>query len=123
MWKKTLLALATVVALAGFGTVADSSPAAAQGMHRVQPRMHAPAPRHWGGVQHVPRGYYRPAPRWDGRRHWRGHRHWYGSGIWFYPPGVYGGYAYSDCRIVRKRVRVWTDDGWEYRWRRYRICA
>jgi hypothetical protein len=122
MWKKTLLALATVVALAGFGTLVESSPAAAQGMHHYQPRMQAHAPRHWGGVQHVPRGYYRPPPhRWHGPRHWHGPR--YGSGVWFSPPGLYAGYAYSDCRIVRKRVRVWTDDGWDYRWRRYRYCG
>jgi hypothetical protein len=127
MWKKTLLALATVAALAGFGAI--SGDARAAGAHRpMPPRMHAPGPR-IGAVPRVRPGYYAHTPRagwhhprrWHGRRSWGG---WAGPGLLFYPPGVYGAYGdYTECRIVRKRVRVWTDDGWRRRWRRVRYCS
>ena len=129
MWKKTLLALATVAALAGIGTIADTAPAAAQGMHGpMPPRMHAPGPRfspmHGGprfSGMHNPRPVFRHGP--PRHRHWRGDR-WYGGGIGFYPPGLYGVYGgYSDCRIVRKRVRIETDYGWRWGWRKVRYCG
>ena len=124
MFKKSLLALAAVVALAGFTTFAE--PAAAQGMHRPpMPRMHAPGPRmmpmHGGprvGAFHHPRPgpIYRPA-----LRHHRITRPWIAPVIPYYPSGVYG--YYDDCRIVRKRVRVLTDYGWRLRWRTVRYCG
>jgi hypothetical protein len=140
MWKKTLLALATVAALAGFGTIADTAPAAAQGMHRpLPPRMHAPAPRmhvapryaapryvtpRYAGM-HGPRPVFRHGP--PHRRHWRGHGWyggWYASGLLIPPPGVYGYYdGYTTCRIVRKRVRIETDYGWRWGWRKVRRCV
>lgn len=131
MWKKTILALATVAALAGFGSLFESAPAAAQGMHRPPPRMqtmrmHAPRPMiarpmHWRGDRPVRPPY----------RHWHGPRHraWYGWGYgwgyrpWAPPPGVYGYYTQSTCRVVWRKVRVWTDDGWRRRWRKVRYCA
>lgn len=119
MWKKTLLALATVVALAGFGSLVEATPAAAQGMHHRPPIMHAPPPRHWGGGPHVvPRGYYHTP-----RHRWGGPSYGFRSTVRVYPPGVYGYYGYSDCRIVRKRVRVWTDYGWRFRLRNVRYCG
>ncbi len=139
MWKKTLLALATVAALAGFGTIADTAPAAAQGMHRpLPPRMHAAAPRfapmHAGPRQLAPRHI---APRYAGmpgprpafrhgpphRRHWRGEG-WYTPGLLVYPPGIYAyDDGYTTCRIVRKRVRIETDYGWRWGWRKVRRCV
>ena len=114
MWKKTFLALATVAALAGFATVADTAPAAAQGMHRPLPhRMHGGAP-HFGGM-HRPPPVFRPAPM--------RHRHWAGPRVRIYTPPVVGFYGgYEECRIVRKRVRVLTDYGWTWRWRKVRYC-
>lgn len=124
MWKKTLLALATVAALAGFGAVVDSAPAAAQGMHRPMPRMHAPAPRFAGAPHARPAHYWGGGPRWHHPRRWHHRRHgWYGGGVMFYPPGVYGYDAYSTCRVVHRRVRVLTDEGWRLRWRKVRYCS
>jgi len=139
MWKKTLLALATVVALAGFGTVAEPTPAAAApGVHRM-PHAGVGMARPRGGVVMArPRVVAAPAHRWHrgpgigvrhpGYRHhhrgWRGGwygGYWYGGTGWYYPPGVYT--AYSNCWIVRKKVRVWTDDGWRRRWRKVRYCS
>ena len=134
MWKKTLLALATVAALAGFGTIADTAPAAAQGMHRPMPRMHAPAmrmgPMHGGPRftgMHGPRPVFRHGPP-HRRPHWRHDRWrgggWYGPGLILYPPGVYDSYSgYSECRIVRKRTRILTDYGWRWGWRKVRYCS
>ncbi|MDK9696559.1 MAG: hypothetical protein OEL76_09220 [Siculibacillus sp.] len=127
MLKKSFVALAAAAVLAAFAAVADPTPAAAQGMHRPpMPRMHAPGPRmmpmHGGpriGAFHHPRPapVFRPAPR---------HHHvrpWVGPAIGFYSTGVYGLYGgYEECRIVRKRVRVLTDDGWRLRWRKVRYC-
>lgn len=120
MFKKTLLALATVVALAGFGSLGATTPAdAAQTVHRLPPRMHAAPVHHRIAPAHaVPRAYYVR----HHHRHHRLHRStwWYGSGMWLYPPGVYG--YYDDCRVVRKRVRVLTDHGWRWRLRKVTYC-
>lgn len=115
MFRKTLLALAAVAGIFGFGAVVESMPAEAQGMHAHRPPM-----RHFGGPGPSARYYHPP------RRHWNNHRHgwnrgWYRGGVWVTPPGVYG-YYNSDCRIVRRQVRVWTDYGWRLRWRNQRIC-
>mgnify|MGYP001766840980 CR=1 FL=1 len=116
MWKKTLMALAAVVAITGFTTVIDAGPAEAQHMRRPPPpvaRMHRPPTRPIGPM--VGR-HHRPMP--GPHRMYRRDR-WYGPGL-IIAPGVYG--AYEECRIVRKRVRVLTDEGWRYRWRRVRYC-
>mgnify|MGYP001766379731 CR=1 FL=1 len=133
MWKKTLLALAAVAALTGFGLAVESTPAAAQGMYRP-PRAHAVpmrAPRPMiARPMHRPGSHIVRPPH----RHWHGPRHrWYGGGWgygygyryrgWATPPGVYGYYAYPACHVEWRKVRVWTDDGWRRRWRKVRICS
>lgn len=122
MFKQTLLAMATVVGLIGFGGMVESTPAAAQ---VVQHRIHRPAaaPQHrvW---THEPRQRWHNPPRrdWHRRDHWRRDRwhrdRWYG-GVYVVPGAPY---AYEDCRLVKRRVRVLTDDGWRLRWRWRRVC-
>lgn len=137
MFEKTLLAFATAAAIVGFAGLMGSTPAAAQGMYNA-PQRHwrAPGP----GYNHPPRvrgpGYNNPPRvrgpgwhtpprhRWVHRpphRRW-GYRYGYGSGyapgVYFYTPGVYT----SDCRLVKRRVRVLTDTGWHLRWRYRRVC-
>ncbi len=126
MWKKTLMALAAVVAFAGLTAVVDSTPAAAQpGMHRP-PMAGMPTARpRMGGMHRPPSGRFVGAPRhrWPGPGRHHRPRGWYGPGLLF-PPGVYGLYGgYEECRIVRKRVRVLTDHGWRLRWRKVRYCS
>ncbi len=134
MFKKTLLAFATATAIIGFGGLMGSAPAAAQGMHNAPQRQwRAPGP----GYNHPPRvrgpGYnnpprvrgpgwhHPPRQRWGHRPRGRwgyGYRYGYTSGVYLYPPGVYG----TECRLVKRRVRVLTDTGWHLRWRYRRVC-
>jgi hypothetical protein len=140
MWKKTLLAFAAAAAILGFAAPSEAAPFDAPYMHR--PRMQSGPihvqhqPRHWGGgpriQQHIPPGFgYDPMRRRHGDQWRHHHRHWRGGGSWgwyggggaYSPPGLYGGgYVYDDCRVIKKRVRVWTDYGWRFRWRTVRVC-
>ena len=132
MWKKTLLALAAATAILGFAAPSHAVPLYAPTVHR---HLSEPGPAVAEHVQYHPRRWdggprfgHRPPPgfgydpmrhrRYDGPRH-----HWRGGG-WAPPPGLYGGLrVYDDCRIIRKRVRVWTDYGWRMRWRTVRVCG
>lgn len=105
MSKKLLVALATVAALAGFGTLAGSSPAEAQ--------MYGPPGHHFRPPPPPPSHFHRPPPPV-----WHAPRTHYAPRIYVAPAPLY----VEDCRIIRKRERVLTDRGWRWRYRNVRYC-
>jgi hypothetical protein len=71
----------------------------------------------WNRPPQVRSPRYRPPHRrWYGHR--PSYRYGWGTGVYLYPPGVYG----TECRLVKRRVRVLTDTGWHLRWRYRRVC-
>ncbi len=113
MSKKLLVALATVAALAGFGTLAGSAPAEAQGMYgpphhfRQGPPpqfRHGPPPPHF-------RPPPPPPPVWHAPRH-------FAPRVYVAPAPFYA----EDCQVIRKRVRVLTNHGWRWRLQDVRYC-
>ena len=107
MSKKLLVALATVAALAGFGTLAGSAPAEAQGMYGPPHHFrHGPPPPHFRHGPPPPPVWHAPPPRHFAPR------------VWVAPAPFYA----EDCRVIRKRVRVLTDRGWRWRWQHVRYC-